>query len=284
MRIFFWSLCLTALLALSPRVDAAPITTVIPTSFELGADTHINLGNSKNKINGGSKANGVQTQVQQTSQNTDNALTAIPLLRFDLRDLADGTVTDAYFTFAVRFVANPSISISFTSLDDAGGEAINPDNAPGASGGWAELSTNANNAPTEFNGLVGNGLLTEQVPNPKPPNTTEGDADPTLVTFGLTAGLFKTRLVARLNEDTNDLISFRMFSLSNGLFTIPGFSFYSKEGADPLLFDFASSRAPTLTVTVEEALTPVPVPAALPLLLSGLAGVGLIGWRRRRAA
>ena len=157
MRIFFWSLCVTTFLTLSPHVDAATLD--IPTSAGgsdyFGADTHINLGVSKSKINGGSKANGVQTQIQQTSQNSDNALTAIPLLRFDLRDLPSGTVTDAYFTFAVRFIANPSISISFTSLDDANGDPINPDNAPGASGGWAELSTNALNAPTEFNGSIG---------------------------------------------------------------------------------------------------------------------------------
>ena len=28
----------------------------------------------------------------------------------------------------------------------------------------------------------------------------------------------------------------------------------------------------------------VPVPAALPLLLSGLLGLGVVGWRRRKAA
>ena len=28
----------------------------------------------------------------------------------------------------------------------------------------------------------------------------------------------------------------------------------------------------------------IPIPAALPLLLSGLVGLGLIGWRRRKAA
>ena len=32
------------------------------------------------------------------------------------------------------------------------------------------------------------------------------------------------------------------------------------------------------------ALAPVPIPAALPLLLTGLAGLCLIGWRRRKAA
>ena len=99
----------------------------------------------------------------------------------------------------------------------------------------------------------------------------------------MTAGLFKTRLVARLNEDTNDLISFRMFSQSGEVTNIRGVSFYSKEGADPNLFNFASARAPTLTVTVEEA-NVIPIPTALPLLLTSLVGLGLVGWRRRKAA
>ena len=143
-------------------------------------------------------------------------------------------------------------------------------------------------APSPFSGvldapgrILGGTRPVVPIPAALPP---EGDADPTLVTFGLTAGLFKTRLVTRLNEDTNDLVSFRMFSESSGLFTIPSFSFYSKEGADPDgPFNFASARAPKLTVTIEE-LNVIPVPVALPLLLSGLAGLGLIGWRKRKAA
>ena len=33
-----------------------------------------------------------------------------------------------------------------------------------------------------------------------------------------------------------------------------------------------------------EVLQPVPVPAALPLVISGLGGMGLLGWRRKRKA
>jgi hypothetical protein len=32
-----------------------------------------------------------------------------------------------------------------------------------------------------------------------------------------------------------------------------------------------------------DAVSPVPLPAALPLFLSALAGLGLMGWRRRQA-
>ena len=44
----------------------------------------------------------------------------------------------------------------------------------------------------------------------------------------------------------------------------------------------AAAVAPSLTITVAPSV--VPVPAALSLMLTGLAGLGLMGWRRRKAA
>jgi hypothetical protein len=83
-----------------------------------------------------------------------------------------------------------------------------------------------------------------------------------------------------LNADTNDLVSFMMLSdAAPTLNNAQGFSFWSKEGvADGI----AAAVAPTLTITV--AASVVPVPAALPLLLTGLVGLGLVGWRKRKAA
>ncbi|MGF1640653.1 MAG: DVUA0089 family protein [Rhodospirillales bacterium] len=49
---------------------------------------------------------------------------------------------------------------------------------------------------------------------------------------------------------------------------------------DPLGFN--RSNAFALDVAVEKQ-TPIPLPGALPLLLSGLAGLGVLGWRRRRS-
>jgi hypothetical protein len=40
----------------------------------------------------------------------------------------------------------------------------------------------------------------------------------------------------------------------------------------------------TMTFTVEEIPTVVPLPAALPLFAGGLGGLGLMDWRRRRRA
>ena len=51
----------------------------------------------------------------------------------------------------------------------------------------------------------------------------------------------------------------------------------------PLSSASFDSTGLTATITLSET-NVIPVPAALPLLLTGLAGLGLIGWRRRKAA
>ena len=95
-------------LALIWASSASAATIVdIKTSFGFGADTHINLGNSSNKNNGNKTANGVQSACQGANNcNDDSAFTARPILRFDLSGLPNGTITDAYFTFAVRFITD----------------------------------------------------------------------------------------------------------------------------------------------------------------------------------
>ena len=46
-------------------------------------------------------------------------------------------------------------------------------------------------------------------------------------------------------------------------------------------FTIGLIAGPTTTYDFE-ATSPVPLPAALPLVISGLGGMGLLGWRRKR--
>jgi hypothetical protein len=39
-----------------------------------------------------------------------------------------------------------------------------------------------------------------------------------------------------------------------------------------------------MTFNVEQASSAIPLPAALPLFATGLGGLGLLGWRRKRKA
>ena len=59
-----------------------------------------------------------------------------------------------------------------------------------------------------------------------------------------------------------------------------GFFFESDGFASP--FTAFTTGVPVTGETVPPGV--IPVPAALPLLLSGLVDLGLIGWRKRRAA
>lgn len=58
------------------------------------------------------------------------------------------------------------------------------------------------------------------------------------------------------------------------------------EGLDPNLFGIEVASLGTITAAYDlhKSITPIPVPAALPLLASGLAAFGLIGARRRKQA
>jgi hypothetical protein len=258
-------------------VGSASATTInVPTSFGAGADALVNLGTSSNVNKGGIVNAGVQN-VSKAPNNQDDLnspFTARSILRFDLSDLPVGTITDAYFTFSVRFL--DVITASIYGLDDT-----DPQDAVVGSGGFEEDLITADNAPllksstmTGFNTRVGTESFTQTV------GLTTTNSFPTFVTFTLALGPLKNTLVNFLNADTNDLVSFMMVSdVPPKLTNAPGFGFWTKEGQDDQI---AAAVAPTLTITVAPSV--VPVPAALPLILTGLAGVGLMGWRQRKAA
>lgn len=265
----------TLVAALGLSASASAVTVVpIPTSFGLGADTHVNLGTSDGLNRGTSIANGVQTQFAgANTTNIDSANTARPLLRFDLGALPAGVVTDAELIFAVRFVTDQNISISVRALDEADPQ----DAAPGA-GGWLESGpggVTGASAPTATT-PIGTKVLTEEVRGLFGANTTIDDPAPTLLSFFGEPGAAKQNLVDALNADTNGLLTLMMFSNSAAIAPLPAFSFWSKEGAAD---GIAAAVAPTLLVTV----SPVPLPGALGLML-GAIGFGLMAARDPRRA
>ena len=257
---------------------ASASATTISTSFGFGADTHINLGSNSGKNNGDSDANGVQnvSKAANAVSDPDSPFTARAIVRFDLSGLPQGTITDAFFTFSVRFLN--TFTVSMRGLVDSDLQ----DAAPG-SGGYLENSISHDTAPslatgfadtlgaetfTQSVGISGNGTRV----------TTVNDTSPTFVTFAESAGTFKSNLLNFLNADTNGLVSIMLISNASPTLTnAPGFSFWSKEGAAA---GIAAAVAPTLTVTVDSAV--VPVPATLPLILTSLVGLGLIGRRARK--
>ena len=82
------------------------------------------------------------------------------------------------------------------------------------------------------------------------------------VIIGLASGSFTGGFVTNNTVSDNPY----MFNSTSG-----SFQEYSEGSTDVRLF-------------VNGEFSPVPVPAALPLFLSGLAGLGVVGWRRRKAA
>jgi hypothetical protein len=79
----------------------------------------------------------------------DSPFTSRVILRFDLSGLPSGVITDAYFTFSVRFLEQ--LTVSIRRLGDA-----DPQDAAPVSGGFLEGSITADNAPP----LTGTGFVT----------------------------------------------------------------------------------------------------------------------------
>jgi PEP-CTERM motif len=48
--------------------------------------------------------------------------------------------------------------------------------------------------------------------------------------------------------------------------------------------DSGATAVGNFTLTIGDPVTTVPLPAALPLFLSGLVGLGVVGWRKRKTA
>jgi hypothetical protein len=61
--------------------------------------------------------------------------------------------------------------------------------------------------------------------------------------------------------------------------------FVTATGSDTLTFSFMDNPAFIALDNVDvSAVAATPIPAALPLFATGLAGLGLLGWRRKRRA
>ena len=90
------------------------------------------------------------------------------------------------------------------------------------------------------------------------------------------------------NANSQDILdtfnaAFASYALSTSIGPITGSSFIATGISFPTsagALAFSSAGNATFTATVSA----VPLPAALPLFATGLAGLGLLGWRRKKAA
>ena len=106
---------------------------------------------------------------------------------------------------------------------------------------------------------------------------------PTIGCSSNTGESFNDSLTATLM--VGEVYSGFMRTLVHGQGGGTGFSFHGSAWVDPTV-ELAAGFDPTLCqIRFSPGITTagvVPIPAALPLLLSGLAGLGAIGWRRRK--
>lgn len=84
--------------------------------------------------------------------------------------------------------------------------------------------------------------------------------------------------ITAVNKSSGDLGTFAVSSFTNDSITISGT--FSCGGVGDPACDLTDGNLGTFDLTV----TQVPLPAALPLFLSALAGLGFVGWRGTKAA
>lgn len=255
-----------AALIMAPRGDAATIN--LTTAVGLGADTFLNGGGTdspnfpvvaRRDSNFGGREELVVKYAPLGSNNNstdfDSRFTRVTLLRFDLSSVV-GTVTAASLTLGVKLTedasdGNPAnVSVSLQALKE-----VSPFDAAPLGGGWDEtgITMASFTAGGGFSDLTAVAGL----------NTVLGGQTSTQFTGSL--------VLSSVLGDTNGLLTFAILPFLN---SPQGIQFFSKENQDGGLF-------PTLQLTVE-GVSPVPIPAALPLFLSGLLGLGVMARRRRK--
>lgn len=257
----------TAGIGLFPAVATAAVIT-LTTDDGVGADTYVRGGSTidsgsgvayRNTNYGGRDISQIKFVTSGSGSggltiDYDNSFTRAAYLRFDMSGIS-GTITDATLSFNMRAteLAN-TVPVVFNTIAD--GHAQDAD--PGA-GGWAENALTMANSGllSDPKGLLdpinSSGFILPSTPGP---------------TIGPVVNWTHSTLVARLNADTNDLVTFVIIGAPE--LSGRGANFWTKENDEGALI-------PTLTLTVEDQ---VAIPSPGTAILFGLCVAGVFLRRR----
>lgn len=191
-------------------------------------------------------------------------------------DHPDFYIVPLTFTLPVGFT-NASLNISTLHMDDRGVVQLNG-------------TTVTSSGITNGKGLHGQMVFSKD--GAAEAYTFEHDYFDTVfapITSGFKAGL---NIIDLIVNDTSGGLNFRQGLLSGGYFWYTTRCFDSSgcpftEVRDGITY-FRGNPNPATgvqflgTVSYDIGVSPVPVPAALPLLASGLGALGFVGWRRNR--